>query len=234
MEWVDVGRLAVAKHCAVGTTRLALILALSIPAWSSPNRLPDSPQRWLDTASRWSATGADEGDGATTPILDEALRPAEIGYALVLDDVFKKKANDVDAALAWDDARPREYMSAKATAKLSQLLFRLTAEVSSSDIAIETSAVEWSAPAFASAAGNGPVIGSGQTWSGFGPVGDAAAAGEPQRNSGSQTDAPEGNPLFRFLSTAFQYLRDNREWVLGIAAGLAALAGLASSMQARR
>lgn len=234
MGWVEAGGLSVVRHCSAGMTRLAIALVLSMPAWSAPIRLPDLPHRLLDVASGWSATSSEEEEAITTPTLDEALRPADIGYALVLDDVLRKKANEVDAAWDADDARPRDYLSAKAAAKLSQLLFRMTTEVSSNELAFEASTADWGTSPFNAITVNSPVAVAGPGWTGIGYGGDASAAVEHSGANSAQPDVLSRNPFFRILTSAFQYLRENREWVLGIAVAMAALAGLAGSLQARR
>ena len=216
------------RRCASGVLSLALVAALSLPVWSAPTSLASAPDRSRYVVMRWTWSSVEDDGPATTPSLEEALRPSEFGYPRALD--ASALTDDVDG-LNWAfESRSREYLSARAVAKLSQLLFHLTTETSTVDQAIEVVSVEWSAAHFSAAGGGGAFAGTGYASPGF----ENLPVGEPARPGGGQPLEDSANPLVRFVSSTVQYLRENREWVLGIAAGLLALAGLASSLHARR
>lgn len=213
---------------AGGALLLALVAALSSPAWSAPTSPSDAADRARYVVTRWSWSSAEDDDRVTTPSLEEALRPAEFGHPQALD--ASARTNDVDALDEAIESRSRDYLSARAVAKLSQLLFRLPTDAGTIDQAIEVTSIEWSGSPFSAAGGSGGFAATGHA----SPAFDGFAVAEPARAGGAQPSEESANPIVRFLKATIQYLRENRDWVLGIATGLLALAGLAGGVHARR
>ena len=186
-------------------------LALAVPAYASP--LLGAPSEDLPAPLLGSAAPTDNG---ATNVLDAALSPTEIDVDEMLQILVDLptgllNADAVDGAHALRNAMTRE-----SAVGIAKLVIALPVEGKFSEPVPDGAVNDRGA---ISREVGPPSL----RWGGGGRA-DPWAPPDHVRDETSRDEPPRDNPLSRVLRPTIEFLRENRHWILAVAAALALVA----------